>query len=87
MKIFNNLVRAVTVKLEKFSELEKKIGTIIAKHTAVKQEREKFEARFADKNKEGQEVKKQLEKLLKERDALKRKLDGILEKFESLDSF
>jgi predicted nucleic acid-binding Zn-ribbon protein len=74
------------VKLERFAELEKKIQLVIERHNLLKHDKEKVEARLAYKNKESEDVKKQLEKILKDRDVLRKKLDGLIEKIDFLES-
>ena len=74
------------MKLERFAELEKKIQLVIERHNLLKHDKEKVEARLAYKNKESEDVKKQLEKILKDRDVLRKKLDGLIEKLDFLES-
>jgi predicted nucleic acid-binding Zn-ribbon protein len=74
------------VNLERFAELEKKIQLVIERHNLLKHDKEKVEARLAYKNKESEDVKKQLEKILKDRDVLRKKLDGLIEKLDFLES-
>lgn len=74
------------MKLERFAELEKKIQLVIERHNLLKHDKEKVEARLAYKNKESEDVKKQLEKILKDRDVLRKKLDGLIEKIDFLES-
>lgn len=74
------------MKLERFAELEKKIQLVIERHNLLKHDKEKVEARLAYKNKESEDVKKQLEKILKDRDVLRKKLDSLIEKLNLLES-
>jgi septal ring factor EnvC (AmiA/AmiB activator) len=74
------------VQLTKFEALSDKIKKTIQKHEAVKKDKEKIEAHLAEKRKENQEFKKQLERTNKERDYIKQRLDGIISKIEALDS-
>jgi len=74
------------VKLEIFAELEKKLQLAIERHTMMKLDKEKIEARLAYKTKESEDFKKQLDKILKDRDSLKKKLDSLIEKLEFLES-
>lgn len=74
------------MKLERFAELEKKIQLVVERHNLLKHDKEKVEARLAYKNKESEDVKKQLEKILKDRDVLRKKLDGLIEKLDFLES-
>jgi FtsZ-binding cell division protein ZapB len=74
------------VKLELFAELEKKLQLAVERHAMLKLDKEKIEARLAYKTKESEDYKKQLDKILKDRDVLKRKLDSLIEKLEFLES-
>jgi hypothetical protein len=74
------------VKLERFAELEKKLQLVIERHNLLKLDKEKIEARLAYKTKESEDIKKQLEKILKDRDLIKGKLDSLIEKLEFLES-
>jgi len=74
------------VKLERFAELEKKIQLVIERHNLLKHDKEKVEARLAYKNKESEDVKKQLDKILQDRDLLRKKLDSLIEKLDFLES-
>jgi hypothetical protein len=74
------------VKLERFAELEKKLQLAVERHNMLKLDKEKIEARLAYKTKESEDIKKQLEKILKDRDVIKSKLDSLIEKLEFLES-
>ena len=68
------------------SELEEKVANILEKYELLKKDKEKIEARLASKNKENEDVKKHLGKVLEERNVIKRKLDGLIEKIDSLEA-
>ncbi len=72
------------MELGKFIELEEKIEKIIKQHSMIKRDKEKIESQLAYKNKEGEEVIKKLEKILKQKEVIKQKLNGIIDKIESL---
>ena len=74
------------VKMERFAELEKKVANILEKYTLLKEDKQKIEARLASKNKENEDVKKHLGKVLEERNVIKRRLDVLIEKIDSLDT-
>jgi len=74
------------VQIEHLSELEEKVATILEKYELLKKDKEKIEARLASKNKENEDVKKHLGKVLEERNVIKRKLDGLIEKIDSLEA-
>jgi chromosome segregation ATPase len=74
------------VQIEHLSELEEKVANILEKYELLKKDKEKIEARLASKNKENEDVKKHLGKILEERNVIKRKLDGLIEKIDSLEA-
>jgi chromosome segregation ATPase len=74
------------VQIEHLSELEEKVANILEKYELLKKDKEKIEARLASKNKENEDVKKHLGKVLEERNVIKRKLDGLIEKIDSLEA-
>lgn len=74
------------MQIEHLSELEEKVATILEKYELLKKDKEKIEARLASKNKENEDVKKHLGKVLEERNVIKRKLDGLIEKIDSLEA-
>ncbi len=71
--------------MSSFEKLSEKIHTVLEKYTEAKQEKERIEAQMVKKEREVQEVKKRLERALKERDMVRIKLDGIIEKIDGLD--
>ena len=74
------------MQIAHLSELEEKVATILEKYELLKKDKEKIEARLASKNKENEDVKKHLGKVLEERNVIKRKLDGLIEKIDSLEA-
>jgi chromosome segregation ATPase len=74
------------VQIEHLSELEEKVSNILEKYELLKKDKEKIEARLVSKNKEIEDVKKHLGKVLEERNVIKRKLDGLIEKIDSLEA-
>jgi chromosome segregation ATPase len=74
------------VQIEHLSELEEKVANILEKYELLKKDKEKIEARLASKNKENEDVKKHLGKVLEERNVIKRQLDGLIEKIDSLEA-
>jgi len=74
------------VQIEHLSELEEKVANILEKYELLKKDKEKIEARLASKNKENEDVKKHLGKVLEERNVIIRKLDGLIEKIDSLEA-
>ena len=71
--------------IERFAELEKKVANILEKYALLKKDKEKIEARLAYKDKENEDFKKNRGKVLEERNVIKRKLDGLIEKIDSLE--
>jgi chromosome segregation ATPase len=74
------------VQIAHLAELEEKVANILEKYELLKKDKEKIEARLASKNKENEDVKKHLGKVLEERNVIKRKLDGLIEKIDSLEA-
>jgi hypothetical protein len=68
-----------------FEELIIKIEKIIEKYDSIKKDKDKIEHMMLIKEKENQEIKKQLEIVLRERENMRRKLDAIVEKIDSLE--
>jgi len=75
------------VNPEPLENLSKKIETVIARYDIIKKDKARIESQFLKKETEVIEIKKKLDKVLKERNIIKQKLDSILEKIDSLDLF
>ena len=73
------------MNLKSFKILSEKTESIIQHCDTIKQDKERIEAQMLKKDRESRAMKKQLEKILKERDIIKQRLDGIIEKIDSLD--
>ena len=73
------------MKTESFETLTNKIEAFVAKYDVARKEKDRIEALVMKKERENLEIKKRLEKVLKERDMVRRKLDGIIEKIDGLD--
>ena len=76
---------ALKLNLKSFKILSEKTESIIQHCDTIKQDKERIEAQMLKKDRESRAIKKQLEKTLKERDIIKQRLDGIIEKIDSLD--
>jgi seryl-tRNA synthetase len=73
------------VKLTNFENLSKKIEIIIEEYDKIKRDKEKIEAQMLKKEMESRETKRQMEKILRERNVIKKRLGTIFEKIDSLD--
>jgi seryl-tRNA synthetase len=73
------------VKLTNFEDLSKKIEIIIEEYDKIKRDKEKIEAQMLKKEMESRETKRQMEKILRERNVIKKRLGTIFEKIDSLD--
>ncbi len=73
------------MKLKNFEALSKKIEIVIEQYDIVKRDKQRIETQMLKRDRETQQIKKRLEKVLKERSLIKQKLDSITEKIDSLD--
>ncbi len=73
------------MKLTNFEDLSKKIEIIIEEYDKIKRDKEKIEAQMLKKEMESRETKRQMEKILRERNVIKKRLGNIFEKIDSLD--
>jgi seryl-tRNA synthetase len=73
------------VNLTNFENLSKKIEIIIEEYDKIKRDKEKIEAQMLKKEMESRETKRQMEKILRERNVIKKRLGTIFEKIDSLD--
>lgn len=73
------------MKLTNFEDLSKKIEIIIEEYDKIKRDKEKIEAQMLKKEMESRETKRQMEKILRERNVIKKRLGTIFEKIDSLD--
>ena len=71
--------------LEHFKNLAKKVEYVLKAYNEVKQDKERIEAHIARQDREHLGIKRQLEKALKEKEMMKKRLDSIIKKIESLD--
>jgi hypothetical protein len=75
------------VKLINLENLSKKIEVVIEQYDIIKKDKQRIEAQMLKKDKETQEIRMKLEKVLRERNIIKKKLDSITEKINSLNLF
>ncbi len=73
------------MKLPNLENLSKKVEVIVEQYDKIKRDKEKIEAQMLKKEMENRETKKQMEKILKERTIIKKRLGAIFEKIDSLD--
>ncbi|HRR42025.1 MAG TPA: cell division protein ZapB [Syntrophales bacterium] len=67
------------MELVKFSQLEEKIKGLIDQHALLKREKENLEGLLKKKEGELEEAKDTLKKLNEERDAIRAKVDSLLD--------
>ncbi|MBP9020882.1 MAG: cell division protein ZapB [Syntrophobacterales bacterium] len=67
------------MELVKFSQLEEKIKGLIDEHALLKKEKEYLEGLLKKKEGELEEAKDSLKKLNEERDAIRAKVDSLLD--------
>ncbi|MBP8985474.1 MAG: cell division protein ZapB [Syntrophobacterales bacterium] len=67
------------MELVKFSQLEEKIKGLIDQHALLKREKENLEGLLKKKEGELEEAKNTLKKLNEERDAIRAKVDSLLD--------
>ena len=73
------------MKLTSLENLSKKVEVIVEQYDKIKRDKGKIEAQMLKKEMENRETKKQMEKILKERTTIKKRLGAIFEKINSLD--
>lgn len=73
------------MELKSFENLSKKIEVVLEQCDKVKRDKQRIESQMLKKDKESREIKKKLEKALKERNLIKQRLDGLAEKIDSLE--
>lgn len=73
------------MNLTNFENLSQKIEIIIEEYDKIKRDKEKIEAQMLKKEMESRETKRQMEKILRERNVIKKRLGTIFEKIDSLD--
>lgn len=70
--------------LDKFERLEEGLTRLLAAYETLSSEKEGFKEVLASKDLEIDELKTKLKKLEAERDEVRDKVDGLLEKLETL---
>jgi len=74
------------VEFQKFDELEKKINDLIVDYTLLKKRNLEIEALLQSKNTELEEVNKKIGGLREERDAVRTKVDSLLDLLQEIKS-
>ncbi|MDD5711697.1 MAG: hypothetical protein PHY31_02940 [Smithellaceae bacterium] len=72
------------VELVKFNELEEKIGKMLAEHKALRKQNQDLEELLKNKGWELEEAKKRIEGLAEERDAIRTKVDSLLDLLQNI---
>jgi len=78
-------VFGVFVELVKFSQLEEKIKGLIDDHSILKKEKQELEGLLKKKDGELEEVRINLKNLQEERDAVRAKVDSLLDMIQDID--
>ena len=78
-------VFGVFVELVKFSQLEEKIKGLIDDYSILKKEKQELEGLLKKKDGELEEVRKNLKNLQEERDAIRAKVDSLLDMMQDID--
>ena len=73
------------VKLEKFENLEKSIDQLVKQFSLLKRERDEIAGVLEVKKGESKDTKSRLEKYSRERHLIRSKLDGLIDKLESME--
>jgi len=73
------------VELVKFGQLEQKIKDLIDDYSILKKEKQELEGLLKKKDGELEEVKKNLKNLQEERDAIRAKVDSLLDMIQDMD--
>jgi chromosome segregation ATPase len=73
------------VELVKFGQLEEKIKGLIDDYSILKKEKKELEGLLKKKDGELEEVRKSLKNLQEERDAVRAKVDSLLEMIQDID--
>jgi predicted nuclease with TOPRIM domain len=73
------------VELVKFSQLEEKIKGLIDDYSILKKEKQELEGLLKKKDGELEEVRKNLKNLQEERDAIRAKVDSLLDMMQDID--
>jgi len=68
-----------------FDDLSAKIELLAEKYSHLKKEKENWELQIKKKERENEELKKQLQRILKEREDIHLRLDALVKKIDSLD--
>jgi uncharacterized coiled-coil DUF342 family protein len=74
------------VEFEKFEELEKKINDLIVDYTLLKKRNLEIEALLQSKSTELEEANKKIGGLREERDAVRTKVDSLLDLLQEIKS-
>ena len=73
------------MELVKFGQLEEKIKGLIDDYSILKKEKKELEGLLKKKDGELEEVRKSLKNLQEERDAIRAKVDSLLEMIQDID--
>lgn len=73
------------MELVKFGQLEQKIKDLIDDYSILKKEKQELEGLLKKKDGELEEVKKNLKNLQEERDAIRAKVDSLLDMIQDMD--
>lgn len=73
------------VKLDNFENLERGVNQLVKQFSLLKRERDEIASMLEAKRGENKETKNRLEKFSTERQLIRSKLDGLIDKLESME--
>ena len=73
------------VKLDNFENLERRVNQLVKQFSILKRERDEIASVLEAKRGENKETKNRLEKFSTERHLIRSKLDGLIDKLESME--
>ena len=73
------------VKLDNFENLERRVNQLVKQFSLLKRERDEIASMLEAKRGENKETKNRLEKFSTERHMIRSKLDGLIDKLESME--
>ena len=71
---------------DRFKVLEDKIGSLIEQFSLLKKEKEEFYKKLQQKENANQDIQEKLERLNKERDVVRSKLDSLINRLEEIST-
>lgn len=73
------------IKLDKFENLEKSVEKLVHQFSLLKRERDEIASVLEVRSSENKDAKSKLERYSKDRHLIRSKLDGLIDKLESIE--